>query len=107
MIKKLINKDRGGLSSSSSEKVYSVNSKSKESSKKLIDTVKEKFGKRRSSKEPLEINSDHDVIESDKGPDMAIAELDSVLNSYHVASSKPNGNGKIILKLSEILSCPK
>ena len=91
MIKKLINKD-SKLSSSSSEKVYSVNKNNKESSKKLIDTVKEKFGgKRRSSKEPLEISSDHDVIESDKGPDMAIAELDSVINSYHVTKSN---NGK-------------
>lgn len=107
MIKKLMSSkdrhsgggDRPALSSSSSEKVYSVNnsvgSKSaKDSSKKLIDTVKEKFGKRRSSKEPLEIASDHDVIESDKGPDMAIAELDSVINSYHVATAKSSGNGK-------------
>ena len=46
-----------------------MNNKPKESSKKLTDIVKEKFGgKRRSSKEPLEISlSDHDVIESDKG----------------------------------------
>ena len=103
MIRKLMS-SKSGHSSSSSEKVYSVTntpgnlskisgSTSKESSRKLIDTVKEnfKFGKRRSSKEPLEISSDHDIIESDKGPDMAIAELDSVINSYH-----PNkNNGKL------------
>lgn len=115
MIKKLMSsKDRhsGGpptFSSSSSEKVYSVNNSvgkaGKDSSKKLIDTVKEKFGKRRSSKEPLEIASDHDVIESDKGPDMAIAELDSVINSYHVAkSSGSNGNLLFFSILSTLVS---
>ena len=73
-----------------------MNNKPKESSKKLSDIVKEKFGgKRRSSKEPLEISlSDHDVIESDKGPDIAIAELDNVINSYHNKSS--NSGGKIL-----------
>ena len=76
--------------------VYSVKNKPKESSKKLPDIVKEKFvGKRRSSKEPLEISlSDHDVIESDKGPDIAIAELDNVINSYHNKSS--NSGGKVL-----------
>merc|ERR1712203_706028 len=80
----------------SSEKVHGVNNKPKESSKKLSDIVKEKFGgKRRSSKEPLEISlSDHDVIESDKGPDIAIAELDNVINSYHNKSSNSGGNSK-------------
>ena len=73
-----------------------MNNKPKESSKKLSDIVKEKFGgKRRSSKEPLEISlSDHDVIESDKGPDIAIAELDNVINSYHNKSS--NSGGKVL-----------
>lgn len=93
---------------------------SKESSRnKLIDTVKEKFdnvtrGKRRgSSKEPsmeahLHVHSDHDIVEdhvassNEKGgpaeqrADMAIAELDSVINSYNSASSgtKSSGNGE-------------
>merc|ERR1711953_1250130 len=61
MIKKLISsKDRlsGVVSSSSSEKVYSVtntsttsNKSNNTSSKNLIQNVKEKFGRRRSSKE--------------------------------------------------------
>ena len=121
MIRKLMSSSKSdrsshGLSSSSSEKVYSVNSQnnksSKESSRKLIDTVKEKFdnvtrGKRRgSSKEPSEANvhSDHDIIvdtsteKAEKaGPaETAIAELDSVINSYNSASSgtKSSGNGE-------------
>ena len=82
--------------------VYSVNNKPKESSKKLSDIVKEKFGgKRRSSKEPLEISlSDHDVIESDKGPDIAIAELDNVINSYHNKSSNSGGKSFELLGLT-------
>ena len=85
--------------------VYSVNNKPKESSKKLSDIVKEKFGgKRRSSKEPLEISlSDHDVIESDKGPDIAIAELDNVINSYHNKSSNSGGKVFKILGLAKAL----
>lgn len=143
MIKKLIStsKDRhsgGGLSSSSSEKVYSVNGKmtsSKDSSKKVIDTVMEKFDTfrgRRRSKEPSEAanlqmisnlsNLEHSdsqeleaaknaaATESDKGPDVVIAELDSVINSYHSASSgtKSSGTGTnlkiiIIRKMSQKL----
>ena len=73
-------------------------------SKKAIFSIlplkKEKFGgKRRSSKEPLEISlSDHDVIESDKGPDMAIAELDNVINSYHNKSSNNGGKEPKIIR---------
>ena len=125
MIKKLISsKDRlsGVVSSSSSEKVYSVTNtsnasgntsatKANNSSKKLIHTVKEKFdhvtrGRRRSSKEPSEPQSEQEnlqdkvLVDSDKGPDMAIAELDSVINSYHSATSsngnKMAGNGKLL-----------
>ena len=125
MIKKLISsKDRlsGVVSSSSSEKVYSVTNtsnasgntsatKANNSSKKLIHTVKEKFdhvtrGRRRSSKEPQEPQSEQEnlqdkvLVDSDKGPDMAIAELDSVINSYHSATSsngnKMAGNGKLL-----------
>ena len=114
MIRKLMSKDRSGLSSSSSEKVYSVNShksSSKEGSRKLIDTVKEKFdnvtrGKRRSSKEPSEngnmVHSDHDIVQANDQSSnenaQAIAELDSVINSYNSASSgtKSSGNaGKL------------
>ena len=113
MIRKLMSKDRSGLSSSSSEKVYSVNShksSSKEGSRKLIDTVKEKFdnvtrGKRRSSKEPSEngnmVHSDHDIVQANDQSNenaQAIAELDSVINSYNSASSgtKSSGNaGKL------------
>ena len=82
-----------------------MNNKPKESSKKLSDIVKEKFGgKRRSSKEPLEISlSDHDVIESDKGPDIAIAELDNVINSYHNKSSNSGGKGFKLLGLAKAL----
>ena len=106
MIKKLISsKDRlsGVVSSSSSEKVYSVtntsttsNKSNNTSSKNLIQNVKEKFGRRRSSKEHHSIatgdisgqseqeNQEKIILETsnnaDKGPDMAIAELDSVIN---------------------------
>ena len=107
MIKKLISsKDRlsGVVSSSSSEKAYSVtntsttsNKSNNTSSKNLIQNVKEKFGRRRSSKEHHS-NATGDIsgqseqenqekmvnletsANADKGPDMAIAELDSVIN---------------------------
>ena len=45
-------------------------------------------------------NQDKVLVESDKGPDIAIAELDSVINSYHSAGSngtKSSGNGMYLM----------